>query len=130
MPSPLTPPQDTADTPSLAALAVAYPGFTISRDRRGWRGPRWTATRRNSADPGLYALVTTDLSELCTALRQDQSQDNQHPPPALHPHRDHPRPRPPPITTKPKEDQPMPRAGLAQRIRQQDLPGQHGQAAP
>jgi hypothetical protein len=53
---------------NLALLVVAYPAFMFSWYQHPSREPRWAAVRKNAADPGLYALVTPDLSELHAAL--------------------------------------------------------------
>ncbi len=73
MTAPLKLLHDAADIPGLARVRAAYPAFTISRIRHGWHGYRWTAVRKNSADPGLYALVTPHLHELRAALHHDQA---------------------------------------------------------
>jgi hypothetical protein len=56
------------DEMNLAVLVVTYSAFTFSWCPYPWREPRWAAVRKNAADPGLYALVTPDLSELHAAL--------------------------------------------------------------
>jgi hypothetical protein len=69
MSPPTSPPASTAVREmNLALLVVAYPAFTFSWYPHPSREPRWAAVRKNAADPGLYALVTPDLSELHAAL--------------------------------------------------------------
>jgi hypothetical protein len=57
----------------LPMLAVAFPAFTITCHPHGWREPRWEAVRKQSAEPGLYAVVTPDQAELLTILTAAQS---------------------------------------------------------
>jgi hypothetical protein len=69
MSPPTSPPVSTAvHEMNLASLVVAYPAFTISWYPHPWREPRWAAVRKNVTDPGLYAVVTPDLSELHATL--------------------------------------------------------------
>jgi hypothetical protein len=83
---PTTPPDDTADEVNLTLLRIAYPQFWFWRFARGGRHRlRWTAVRKNGADPGLYAVVTADLSELAAALAADAG-------PAAGPHPQHAEP--------------------------------------
>jgi hypothetical protein len=49
-------------------LTLAYPAFTITRHPCTWRRPRWEAVRKNTTEPGLYAVITPDLDELATVL--------------------------------------------------------------
>ena len=66
-------PDVTDDDLNLALLQIAYPEFRFWQFTREHR-LRWAAVRRNGADPGLYAAVTGDLSELGAALAGDQAQ--------------------------------------------------------
>jgi hypothetical protein len=57
---------------TLAMLAIAHPGFRVTMQaRRYWRSPRFEAVRRNGAEPGLYAVITSDADELHAALTAD-----------------------------------------------------------
>jgi hypothetical protein len=58
---------------ALRALTAGYPEFRFFREPRGWhRQHRWIAERVNSVTPGLHTAITDDLSELKSALAQDQ----------------------------------------------------------
>lgn len=67
----------------LSLLVAAFPAYTFTCHPHGWRGPRWEAVRRNPADPGLYALITADLSELHAILTA--ASEPAGPPPASQP---------------------------------------------
>jgi hypothetical protein len=68
----------TPDDTNLALLTIAYPAFTITCHPHGWRQPRWEAVRKNSAHPGLYALITPDLDELRATLAATITQPSHH----------------------------------------------------
>jgi hypothetical protein len=55
---------------NLALLVIAYPQFAITAIP-GRRRPRWEVVRRNSADPGLYAIITDNLTEAYQAMAAD-----------------------------------------------------------
>ena len=65
-----TPPASSplADQVHRDLLTLAYPAFTITGHQYTWRRPRWEAVRKNTAEPGLYAVVTPDLGELADVL--------------------------------------------------------------
>jgi hypothetical protein len=65
---PVMPPLAIPSDMDLSLLAVAFPAFTITCHPHGWREPRWEAVRAHGADPGLYAVITPDLSELLAIL--------------------------------------------------------------
>jgi DMSO/TMAO reductase YedYZ heme-binding membrane subunit len=68
MTAPLPAPSPVQDRLQHDLLTLAYPAFTITCHHHTWRKPRWEAVRKNTADPGLYAIVTPDLAELAAAL--------------------------------------------------------------
>jgi hypothetical protein len=53
-------------------LTAAFPEFTITCQPRGWRETQWEAVRKHSTHPGLYAVVSSDLSELLAILAAAQ----------------------------------------------------------
>jgi hypothetical protein len=55
-------------------LDEAYPEFSFGRFAHGWHGARWVVTRKDSAQPGLYAIITDDLAEVQAALALDEVQ--------------------------------------------------------
>jgi hypothetical protein len=56
----------------VGLLMLAYPQFVITAVP-GRRRVRWEVVRRNSADPGLYAVITDSLAEAYTAMAVDAS---------------------------------------------------------
>jgi hypothetical protein len=64
----LTPASPVRDRLHHDLLILAYPAFTITCHHYTWRRPRWEAVRKNTAEPGLYAVVTPDLGELADVL--------------------------------------------------------------
>jgi hypothetical protein len=58
------------DEMNLGLLAIAYPQFAISA-LPGGRRLRWQVVRRNATDPGLYAIITPDLTEAYQAMAAD-----------------------------------------------------------
>jgi hypothetical protein len=54
----------------MGMLMLAYPQFAITAIP-GRRRVRREIVRRNSADPGLYAVITDDLAEAYAALAAD-----------------------------------------------------------
>jgi len=68
MTGPLPAPAPVQDRLHHDLLILAYPAFTITRQTCTWRKPRWEAVRKNTADPGLYAVITPDLDELAAVL--------------------------------------------------------------
>ena len=58
-----------ADEMNLGLLMIAYPQFAVTA--LAWPGRsrwRWQVVRRNAADPGLYAIITPDLTEAYQAI--------------------------------------------------------------
>lgn len=64
-------PRPDAAALKLQKLTRAYPSFKFRHERAGRRGHRWTAERRNGADPGLHTAITRSLAELLRTLHQD-----------------------------------------------------------
>ncbi len=61
-------------SPSMPLLAMAYPEFSIGQSSRGRHGSAWTVVRKDPAQPGLYAIVTSDLGELRDILARHATQ--------------------------------------------------------
>lgn len=59
--------------PAVGVLIACYPQFRFCRARIGRRGLRWVAERVDGTRPGLHAMITSDLSELRTALSADRA---------------------------------------------------------
>ncbi len=69
---PDVPGTDIADEMNLGLLMIAYPQFAVTA--LAWPGRsrwRWQVIRRNPADPGLYAIITPDLTEAYQAMAAD-----------------------------------------------------------
>jgi len=69
---------------TLAQIA-AHSDFTVSYHAHRTR-PRWELRRKNGAEPGLYCLITDDISELAaafTSLRPPTEPAQTHTPPRL-----------------------------------------------
>jgi len=61
-----------ADELNAGMLMIAYPQFEITALTGGpGRRLRWHVRRRKAADPGLYGIITPDLTEAYEALAQD-----------------------------------------------------------
>jgi len=58
-----------ADEINLGLLIITWPQFAITV--LPGTTPRWQAKRRNGADPGLYCLITPDLTEIYNELMAD-----------------------------------------------------------
>ena len=62
---------DQADEINLALLMIAWPQFAITVLPGSAGPPRWQIQRRNGAVPGLYCLISRDLTEVYNALMAD-----------------------------------------------------------
>lgn len=58
----------------LGRLRADYPQFTFSWEGFGWHGTCWVAQRTNRMGQGVHTVITTDVSELRSALDSDDTQ--------------------------------------------------------